>query len=221
MSEFPRLWRIAGALLIGYVVLTFAGAVSTPMLGDGRSAVKDQLVDSDLDRMIAGGVVSFVAMLLFIPSSALIGRLVRGSTETGAWLSSCVAGFGVAFASAGLLGQVAGAVSVYDGHHGLDLATVGALNDIRDVAYVLSGGVLAGFSTCLAAAVLVSRALPRWVAALGLTSAAVALIGIPFGPKGTVPGTLLAFVWVVALGVAAIRQGGQVRRSAEPLLVTA
>lgn len=221
MSEHARLWRTAGALLISYVILTFAGAVSTPMLGDGPSVVKDQLVDSDLNRMIAGGLISFLGMLLFVPASNLIGRLVRGASETPAWLASCATGFGVAFLSAGVLGQAAGGAAVYEAHHGMTLSTVTALNDIRDVAFILSGGVLAGFSVCVAAAVLVTRALPRWVGVFGLISAAVELGGLPFGPKGLIPGTMLGFVWLVALGIAAIRGASSAARQGNGVLAAA
>ena len=78
-------------------------------------------------------------------------------------MSSCLAGLAVThvavtFATAG----AAGAAALYDGHHGVPLGTVTAINDIRNIGYSLAGGAAGVYVLEASAAGQLARTLPRW-----------------------------------------------------------
>ena len=74
------LWRVAGGLMLGYIVLTFAGVAfeHTLMLGDRTSAASAALTQSSLPKNFGGGYVEFLATLLFLLGGLLIANLLRG-----------------------------------------------------------------------------------------------------------------------------------------------
>jgi hypothetical protein len=207
-----RLWRTAGALTIGWIVLTFVGSANQPqvLLGDPASKVREQLVNADLTKAFGGGYVEFLATLLLLAAGTLYAALLRTDGPVGQWLSSLSVGSLVAHVAATMaVGFPAGAAALYDGQHGASIDTVTAVNDIRNFAFFLSGGLLALFVIGTCASVLVSRRLPRWVALSGLVVAALELGTIPAAGHGVFQlATLASFAWLVALGVAAFRQSG-------------
>ncbi|MDQ1585011.1 MAG: hypothetical protein QOJ90_308 [Actinomycetota bacterium] len=208
-----RLWRVAGALLIAYVVLTFAGVSleHSLMLGDSPSKAASALVHSSLTRNFTGGYVEYLATLVYLVGALLVARLLRGDGVVGDWLSSCIAaGAVVAVAITVAVGFAAGAAAMYDAHHGAPLTTVTTVNDIRNFAFFLTGGLSGIFALSVAGAIWLTRELPTWVAYSGavvgiLSIAAVAGAGIGLLNVST----MLAFLWIVALGVAALRHRGE------------
>lgn len=213
----PRLWRVAGALLIGYIVLTFAGVALQPavMLGDGPGKVADAYVSSSMTKAFTGGYIELVATLLFLVGALLLARLLREPGVAGEWLSSCIAtGAAIAVASTLAIGFPAGAAALYDGHHGAPIATITAVNDIRNFAFFVSGGAQALFVLGVAAAVWTTGRLPRWVAYSGLVVGILYVVTIPAARTGVINvATLLGFAWIVAVAVSALRTSG---RSAVP-----
>jgi hypothetical protein len=205
-----RLWITAGSLLLGYIGLTFAGVSQQPslMLGDPASEAKDALAASSMTKAFAGGYVEFLATLAFLAGALLLAQLLRTRTVEGEWLASWISGSALAVTAVNLaVGFPAGAAAVYDAHHGAPLATVMAVNDIRNFAFFLSGGLMALFALGVAAAVLTTARLPRWVAYGGIVVGIAYLVTIPAAGSGALNvATLLGFVWVIALAVAALRQ---------------
>jgi hypothetical protein len=105
----------------------------------------------------------------------------------------------------------AGAAALYNGHHGATLATATAINDIRNFGFFLSGGVAGVFALGVAGAARVTKALPRWVSYTGLVIGTLQIAAVPAARTGFINATtLLGFAWVVALGVAALRQSRRV-----------
>jgi hypothetical protein len=208
-----RLWAVAGSLLIGYIALSFAGVALQPtlMLGDGPGKVADAYVTSSMTKAFAGGYVELVATLLFLVGALLVARLLRGPGDLGEWLSSCItAGATVFVASTIAVGFPAGAAALYDGHHGAPIATVTAVNDIRNFAFFLSGGAQAVFVLGVAAAVWTTARLPRWVAYSGVVVGLLDVATIPAARSGLINvATLLGFVWILAVGVTALRASGR------------
>lgn len=204
-----RLWATAGWLLIGYVVLTFAGVSleHSLMLGDKPSVAAAALVHSPMARNFTGGYIEFLATLVYLVAVLLVARLLRGDGVTGEWLSSCVAGAAIAEVAVTLaVGFPAGAAALYNGHHGAPLATVTAVNDIRNFAFFLSGGLAGVTALGVAGAVLVTRRLPRWIAYSGIVVGVLDIASIPAARTGVINvATLLGFAWIVALGVTAMR----------------
>src|SRR3954468_16932843 len=64
----PALWRVAGGLMIGYVVLTFVGVAfeHTLSLGDKASVASAALTQSSLAKNFTGGYIEFLATLIFL-----------------------------------------------------------------------------------------------------------------------------------------------------------
>lgn len=222
-----RLWRTAGALLIGYLVLTFAGVVfeHTLMLGDGRSEASDALVRSSMAKNFAGGYVELLATLLLLVGAQLLARLLRGESETSAWLSSCISAGAIVYAAVTIVGGfAAGAAALYDGHHGAALATAITVNDIRNFSFFLSGAALAVLAFGVVAASWVTGLLPRWVSYTGAVAAVLWVATIPAARTGVINiATLLGFAWILALAIAALRAPGRtvVREAVQPVAAMA
>jgi len=218
-TTLRRLWRTAGALTLGWLVLLFAGNAGQPqlLLDDPTAKVRDALVGSDMSRAFGGGYVEFLGFLALLAAGTLYAALLRADGPVGQWLSSLTVGSIVAqVASTAAVGFPAGAAALYGGHHGASVETIRTVNDIRNFAFFLSGGLMAVFIASLAASVLVTRRLPSWVAVTGIGVAALQLGTIPAANHGVFQlATLLSFAWVAALGVATLRQAG--RTTAEPL----
>jgi len=213
-TTYRRLWRTAGGLSLGWLVLTFAGNAGQPhvLLGDSADKVHDALVTSSMTRAFGGGYVEFLATLVLLAAGTLYATLLRSEGPVGQWLSTLTAGSMVAFTGSAIaLGFPAGAAALYDGHHGASIDVITTVDDIRNFAFFLSGGLLAVFMISVAASVLVTKRLPRWVAVSGIAVAAFELATIPAAAHGIFQlATMLCFAWIVALSVAALRQSGRV-----------
>jgi hypothetical protein len=205
-----RLWLTAGSLMIGYVVLTFAGVAfeHSLMLGDKASSASAALVHSSMTQNFAGGYIEYLASLVFLVGALLLARLLRGDGVLGEWLSSCIAASATVFVAITVTaGFAAGAAALYDGHHGAALATVTTVNDIRNFAFFLSGGLVGVFAFGVAAAARVSGRLPQWVSYSGVVVGVLYIVTIPAAANGVVNvSTMLGFAWLVALGVAGLRE---------------
>jgi hypothetical protein len=205
------LFSVAGWLLIGYIALTFAGVglEGTLTLGQGPRAASAALVESSMPKIYTGGYIEFVGTLVYLVGVLLLARLLRGDGPTGEWFSSCISASAVAATAVNVaVGFAAGAAAIYDGHHGASLATVTAVNDVRNFAFFLSGGLFAVLAFAVAASVFLTRRLPRGVAYSGLLVAVVYLGAIPAARTGAVNlASLLGFGWLAAVAVTSLRQG--------------
>lgn len=204
-----RLWRLAGGLAIAYVVLSFAGVSlqSSLLLGDKPSVVEGALVSSSMPRIFTGGYIEFLGVLVLLVGGLLLAQLLRSESETGRWLSSCIAAAVVVQVAVDLaVGFAAGAAALYDGHHGAPLATITTVNDIRNFAFFLTGGVVGVMVLGIAAAGRLVGTLPRWLSYSGYVVGFANIAAIP-GARIQLMNvtTMLWFVWFVALGVVALR----------------
>ncbi|MCW2636582.1 MAG: hypothetical protein JWQ99_2949 [Blastococcus sp.] len=204
-----RLWRLAGAFALLHVVLTFVGVAfqNSPELGASARTREAALVDSSMVTVFAGGYVEYLGFLVFLAGALLLGRLLRGSGDTQRWLSSLIDASAVTYTAITFAtGMAAGAAALYDGHRGVDLATVTAINDVRIFAFYLSVGVVGLFTVAVAGAVRATGALPRWIATTGFAVGALC-IAAPAAQQWDAVNyvSLLFFVWSVALGIAALR----------------
>jgi hypothetical protein len=217
-----RLWLAAGWLTIGYVVLTFIGTVFQEMevLGDKPSKAAAALVTSSMSKNFTGGYIDLIATLVFLAAALLLARLLRGSDDLSGWLSSCVSGAAVAYVAVMFATGAAGAAALYDGHHGVPLATVTALSDIRNIGYSMTGGIAGALVLAASAAGQVTRVLPRWFVYAGYLIGAVCIAAVP-AVKAGAPQTLLWFAWLVAVGVIALRRSRVVQGAARTVAATA
>jgi hypothetical protein len=204
-----RLWRIAGALAVAHIVFVFAGVAfeRSPELGAAADTTEAALVHSSLATVFAGGYVEYLGFLLFLACALLLSRLLRDSGATGEWLSACIAGSAVTFTAITFAtGMAAGAAAVYDGHRGVPLELVTTVNDVRIFAFYLSMGVLGVFTLAVAAAARVTRALPTWLAGIGVVVGTVCLASPALQAWDAVNyASMLFFAWFLALAVVALR----------------
>lgn len=213
-----RLWQTAGCLAIASIVLTFVGNAfeHSLMLGDKPSAATAALIHSSMAKNFAGGYVELLSFLVFLVGALLLARLLRGKDEVGAWLSSCMTASATVYVAVTIAtGFAAGAAALYDGHHGASLATATTVNDIRNFGFLLCSAVVGIFVLATAAAAHRTGLLPRWIYYTGYAVGILAIAAVPASRTGVANlTTMLWFVWFVALGVVALRQG---RRTAPAL----
>ena len=193
--------------VLGYVVLTFAGAVfeSNVTLGDKPSNITKGLITSSMSKAFTGGYIEFIAGLVFLAAALLVARLLRGTGELTGWLSSCVSGAAIAYTAVGCAtGSAAGAAALYNGHHGAPLAVITTVNDIRNIGFTLSGGIAGLLVLAVAGAGRSTGLLPRWFSYAGYVVGIVLIAAVPAAKAGA-PQTLLWYAWLVALGVIAVR----------------
>lgn len=204
-----RLWLTAGCLAIGYTVLTFVGVVFqyTLQLGQSHQEGVKQLVQTSLTRNYVGGYIEYLAVLVFFVGALLFARLLRGDTETTGWLSSCISGAAIAYVAVTIAaGFAGGAAALYNAHHGASLSTATAVNDIRNFSFFLASGLTGIFAIAVGAAGRVTGLFPRWVAYAGMAVGAFSILAIPGARSGLINAATLAwFVWVVVLGITALR----------------
>jgi hypothetical protein len=205
-----RLWITAGSLAIGYVVLTFAGVVFqyTLQLGQSQQEGVKQLVESSLTRNYVGGYIEYLATLVLLVGMLLFARLLRGETETTGWLSSCMSGAAITNVAVTIAAAAAGAAALYGAHHGDSLSSATTVNNIRNFAFFLTGGVTGLFMISAGAAGRATGLLPRWVSYAGIAIGAfsvLAVMGARIGMQNV--SVLLWFAWVIVLGVTALRSG--------------
>lgn len=216
-----RLWRVAGALALAHVVLMFAGAPSTPLLGDTRAHVVSAYVTGSMTRPLVGGYVEYLGFLVFLAGAALLARLLRGHTETSGWLAACISGAGITYVAVTIAaGFSAGAAALYNGHHGAPLTTITSVNDIRNFAFFLSAGVLGLFTAAVAAAGHVTRSLPRWLCWAGYVVGTAMVAAVPAARTGSIDYATLGWtVWFLALAVVALRgpRSAAVTQAREPV----
>jgi hypothetical protein len=202
-----KLWVSAGWMILGYVVLTFVGAVfeTNVTLGDKPSHVASGLISSSMTKLFTGGYIEFVAGLVFLVAVLLLARLLNRGEDLAGWLSSCISGATIAYTAVGIAtGSAAGAAAVYDGHHGAPLAVVTTVNDIRNIGFSLSGGIAGVIVLAIAAAGAATRLLPRWFSYAGYAVGVVMIAAVPAAKAGA-PQTLLWYAWLIALGVLSLR----------------
>jgi hypothetical protein len=194
-------------------VLLFAGTAFTHslQLGDDATAAASALNASSMPRNFVGGYLGLLAFLDFLVVAMLLARLLRGQDEASSWLSSCIAASAITYVAVTIAtGFAAGAAAIYDGHHGAPLAAVTAVNDFRNFGFLLCGAVVGVFALSVAAAARMSGDLPRWVSVSGFVVGVLCIAGVPAARTGLIGvSTMLLFLWLAALGVAAIRRGGQ------------
>jgi hypothetical protein len=211
-SQTSPLWRLAGALTIAHVALLLIGVSfeKTPLLGSAADVTTSDLITGSMSRTYAGGYVEFLGFLVFLVDAVLLAQLLRGRSETSRWLSSSASAAGVTYVAISI---AAGAAALYDGHHGASLQVVTTVNDVRNFAFFLSIPVLGVFTLALAALVRRERLLPQWISWSGWVVGVVCIVCAPAARVGGADyGSLLFFVWFVALGVTALR----VRRATAP-----
>jgi hypothetical protein len=202
-----RLWRLAGALCIAYVVLLLAGYSQqrSPAFGASAASITSLYSGVPAGKMYAGAVLVTAASLLLLTAFTLVSRLMRGETEGAGWASALILTAGTAAAAVTLVGSYAGAFAAYyAATHGFGADTVAGLNMISKFSDLIAAAATGVCALAIGGAGLASRRLPRWAAWISIVVGAVDILS-GTGPAQLNLGTLVGFVWMVMLGVVLLR----------------
>jgi hypothetical protein len=202
-----RLWRVAGALCIAYVVLLLAGYSQqrSPAFGASAASIASLYSGVPAGKMYAGAVLVTTASLLLLTAFTLVSRLMRGETEGAGWASALILTAGTAAAAVTLVGSYAGAFAAYyAATHGFGADTVAGLNMISKFSDLIAAAATGVCALAIGGAGLASRRLPRWAAWISIVVGAVDIVS-GTGPAQLNVGTLVGFVWMVMLGVVLLR----------------
>jgi hypothetical protein len=202
-----RLWRLAGALCIAYVVLLLAGYSQqrSPAFGASAASITSLYSGVPAGKMYAGAVLVTTASLLLLTAFTLVSRLLRGETEGAGWASALILTAGTAAAAVTLVGSYAGAFAAYyAATHGFGADTVAGLNMISKFSDLIAAAATGVCALAIGGAGLASRRLPRWAAWISIVVGAVDILS-GTGPAQLNLGTLVGFVWMVMLGVVLLR----------------
>lgn len=199
--------RATGAFGIAHVVLLLAGfAIAMPsVLHDSPPGELVGFYVRGPEAMIfTGGYVECVALLLFLPFSAGLYRLLRDRETHHGVAAATMRMAAVSYVTISLApGMSAAAAAVYLGHRGLDDPTLLAMaTNLRGFSYFLSLLALAMYLVAVGVSAWPSGALPRPL------SASAAVIGIVLAAAVTraTEGwsdlvTLVVLLWLVAVSV--------------------
>lgn len=160
-----RLWRLAGALALAHVVVSF-GVIplqNAPLFQEGPAGITRTYGAGHLERSVAGGILGAFGFVLLLPVLVFLARAVGRRTEAGRWAAQTGLLAGVAYVAVILAaGYPAGGAALYGTQHGLDVDTAFALNNLRVFAYFLSLFLLGLHALGVAIAARQDGWLPRW-----------------------------------------------------------
>ena len=204
-----RLWKAAGGLALGHVVLMLTGVImmETPTVHEGQAGVEHSYVEGNLTQIFAGGYVEMIAFVLIIPVFVFLARAIGRRTEVGRWAAQTAAAAGLAYVAVVVAGGfAAGAAAAYGAKQGLDLQTVLTVNNIRNFAYFLSLALLGAHAIGLGTAALSDRTMTRWVGWGGIGTGIVLVTAVPAGSIGLQDyATLVWLVWFIGVAVCLLR----------------
>lgn len=204
-----RLWLTAGWLAIAYVVVTFAVSPAYTSvvtgIGDKPSDARKALVTSSMASGFLGAYGELLAVLILLAGGLLVARLLRGAGEVTSWLSACMSGAVVAYASVLISTGAATAAALYSGHHNVSLDAATAAAAIGNLGFSLSGAAAGVFVLAASGAIQLTGLLPRWFGYVGYLVGVVCIAAVPAASAGA-PQVMLWYAWLVVLGVLALRR---------------
>ena len=217
------LWRVAGALATGHVVLMVVGILlqGTPSLTEGEEGIRTYYADGDMTRILVGGYVELLAFVLLLPVVVFLARNL-GHHGAARWASASAGAFGVVYVAMTIgSGFAPGAAALWGTHHGLDATTALVVNDVRNFAYFLSLAVLGAHAIGIGVAAVADGWWRRTVGAGGLVTGVVLIASVPMAGYGLADlATLVWIAWWLLLAVALVRRRPQAGETmTEPLAV--
>ncbi len=202
-----RLWRIAGTLCLAHVVLLLAGysQMKSPTYGARPTSIVTTFAGVSTSTMFVGGFIALIAWLVFLAAVTLVGRLVRGTTETAGWLAS----LGVAAGTLATAVTIGGAFATtgaafYGAKHGYSPDLVAGITYVGKFADFVAIASLGVCAVGIGGAALAGGALARW---FGWLSVAAGIVGV-IGATGSATlnfATVVLLGWVVVLAVMLVR----------------
>jgi hypothetical protein len=210
-----QLWRWAGGLGLGHIVLLLAAfsteGVAAVAHGSAPNKVLSTYGDVSITRVELGSYVEAMAFVLLIPALVVFARLLGRRTDTGHVAAQTALGLGVAYVGATLaIGFPPLTASVYGAHHGVDAGSVSLVNDLRNYGFLLQVGLSVAFALALGIAARAEGLLVKWAGWGGIVVGVVGLVATPFADNAT---SMVWIVWWVGLCVLSLRGGPRTERA--------
>lgn len=201
--------RAGGAIGIAHVAVVIAGfAIEFQDIVDiTLTAPKENLakvfVDAEAGNMFLGGHLELLGYLLLLPFAAALYRHLRAAESAGAFgaVTSLLAV--TAFVATTLSpGFAAGGAALWIGNRGGDLASVEALNTLRNTTYVTSLAAYAFFFAAVGISGLAGRSLPKWLSVPALVLAGWLAVGLAFFTDGQADlPAMVGLIWSLAAAI--------------------
>jgi hypothetical protein len=211
--EIPAgLWRLAGILAIAHIVILYAGLSqeTSAMMADTADATKATYVAASLGRVLAGGYVESLGIVLLLPVIVFLARAIGRRTEASRWATQTALTAGICYVAIGLgVGQAAGAATLYGAQHGVtDAATLALVGNVRNFAFYLSLLLLGAHAIGTGIAALLDGTMRRWVGWGGICVGILQFAGVAVQgmADGVVYAPLLWTVWFFGLAICLIRR---------------
>lgn len=201
-------WRVAGGCALLYVVCFAVSVVISgqPTVHEGQEGIEHSFVEGDLTRVMFGGYVVLLGYLSLLPATVFLARAVGRRTVAGRWAAQTAAAAGVVYVAIIVgSGFAPGAAALWGSHHGLDLGTVLAVNNIRNFAYFVVMPIMGVYTIAVGLSALSDRVLTRWVGWGGVAVGAALVLAIPAASAGIQYGMPLWLLWWVGVGVSLLR----------------
>ena len=218
-----RLWRIAGTLCLAHVVLLLAGysQMKSPAYGAGPASIVTTFGGVSTSTMFVGGFIALIAWLVFLAAVTLVGRLVRGTTDTAGWLASLSVAAGTLAAAVTIGGAFATTgAAFYGAKHGYSPDLVAGITYVGKFADFVAIAALGVCAAGIGGAALASGALARWFGWLSVAAGIVGVIGAT-GSASLNFATVVLLGWVVVLAVVLVRGHRNARSGAADRLLAA
>lgn len=204
-----RLWRLAGILAIAHIVVMFGSYALqkvAPLNADPATVTADHVTWS-MTKGFTGGYLTMISYLLLLLGATLFARLLRSATDLSSWLTGTMTAAAAVFVAVTFSAMADLGAALYDGHHGASLETVTALDHTHWFGIFLATAALGVFTAATGAAILESRALPRWVGYFGTVVGVISIVSVAGGGAGAVDTvTLLWTLWFICLAVSCLRR---------------
>jgi hypothetical protein len=145
--------------------------------------------------------------VLLVPALVFAARAVGVRTPLAQWAATTSLAAGVTYVGITLAtGMPAGAAALYEGHHGMDVATARLVADVRIFAFFLSLLVLGLQALALGVAALADRFSPRWIGVGGVVAGILLVAGVAAAGAGMHDyASLIWMVWWIGVGITLIR----------------
>ncbi len=177
-----------------------------PTVHAGQQVIEHSFVDGTVPVVMTGGVVVLLGFVALLPAMAFLARTLGRRTEAGRWAAQSAAAAGVVYVATIVgSGFAPGAASLWGLHHGLDLDTALAVNNIRNFAYFLVMPVMGTYTVAVGLSALSDRILTRWVGWGGLIVGAALLLAVPAAAFGIQYGMPLWLLWWMGVAISLIR----------------